>query len=453
MSHSDKIFKIAHISDLHLGKSLRSQDLAQDQSAVLEQIVEKIRALKLDLVVIAGDVFDRSIPSESAQTMFGWFMAELKRALPQNGRILVIPGNHDSPKRIAFAAELFESVGIHLVSEILLSPTLVLEKGGKRAAVWALPFVTHGTYSEFKRRLAEEGQVEAGCTETKNETISSMASRMESIIANLRPSIANQHTSESNLRPSIANITSQHPSESNLRPSEYNLNILVAHCYVRGAVLSESDIAFIGGTEAVPVSLFEAFDYVALGHLHKMQALSPKVWYSGAPMPMSFGDEGIEKGFLYVELEDGEPARIERVELKPLHVFKRVRASFAELMADSAFIDDDYVEVLLTDEEPVYDAFNRLALRFPNLMYVRQEAFEKRMGTEVEKVGDIATLMPPNGETSSLDDTGNLAGKSLHTTVLNDFISFTQRIFDEPPSQELLKAFEVLLRNAEEELS
>ena len=436
MSHSDKIFKIAHISDLHLGKSLRSQDLAQDQSAVLEQIVEKIRALKLDLVVIAGDVFDRSIPSESAQTMFGWFMAELKRALPQNGRILVIPGNHDSPKRIAFAAELFESVGIHLVSEILLSPTLVLEKGGKRAAVWALPFVTHGTYSEFKRRLAEEGQVEAGCTETISETISSMAGRMESIIANLRPSIANQH-----------------PSESNLRPSEYDLNILVAHCYVRGAVLSESDIAFIGGTEAVPVSLFEAFDYVALGHLHKMQALSPKVWYSGAPMPMSFGDEGIEKGFLYVELEDGEPARIERVELKPLHVFKRVRASFAELMADSAFIDDDYVEVLLTDEEPVYDAYNRLALRFPNLMYVRQEAFEKRMGTEVEKVGDIATLMPPNGETSSLDDTGNLAGKSLHTTVLNDFISFTQRIFDEPPSQELLKAFEVLLRNAEEELS
>jgi len=439
MSHSDKIFKIAHISDLHLGKILRSQDLVQDQAAILTQIVEKIRALKLDLVVIAGDVFDRSIPSESAQTMFGWFMAELKRALPQNGRILVIPGNHDSPKRIAFAAELFESVGIHLVSEILLSPTLVLEKGGKRAAVWALPFVTHGTYSEFKRRLAEEGQVEAGCTETISETISSMASRMESIIANLRPS--------------IANITSQHPSESNLRPSEYNLNILVAHCYVRGAVLSESDIAFIGGPEAVPVTLFEAFDYVALGHLHKMQALSPKVWYSGAPMPMSFGDEGIEKGFLYVELEDGEPARIERVELKPLHVFKRVRASFAELMADSAFIDDDYVEVLLTDEEPVYDAYNRLALRFPNLMYVRQEAFEKRMGTEVEKVGDIVTLMPPNGETSSLDDTGNLAGKSLHTTVLNDFISFTQRILDEPPSQELLKAFEVLLRNAEEELS
>ncbi len=436
MSHSDKIFKIAHISDLHLGKILRSQDLAQDQAAILAQIVEKIRALKLDLVVIAGDVFDRSIPSESAQTMFGWFMAELKRALPQNGRILVIPGNHDSPKRIAFAAELFESVGIHLVSEILLSPTLVLEKGGKRAAVWALPFVTHGTYSEFKRRLAEERQVEAGCTETISETISSMAGRMESIIANLRPSIANQH-----------------PSESNLRPSEYDLNILVAHCYVRGAVLSESDIAFIGGTEAVPVSLFEAFDYVALGHLHKMQALSPKVWYSGAPMPMSFGDEGIEKGFLYVKLEDGEPARIERVELKPLHVFKRVRASFAELMADSAFIDDDYVEVLLTDEEPVYDAFNRLALRFPNLIYMRQEAFEKRMGTEVEKVGDIATLMPPNGETSSLDDTGNLAGKSLHTTVLNDFISFTQRILDEPPSQELLKAFEVLLRNAEEELS
>ena len=418
MSCSDKIFKIAHISDLHLGKSLRSQDLAQDQSAALEQIVEKIRMLKLDLVVIAGDVFDRSIPSESTQTMFGWFMAKLKRVLPQNSRILVIPGNHDSPKRIAFAAELFEAVGIYLVSEILSSPTLVLEKGGKKAAVWALPFVTHGTYHEFKRRLAEEGKVEAGC----NEIISSMADRMESIIANLRP-------------------------------SEYDLNILVAHCYVRGAVLSESDIAFIGGTEAVPVSLFEGFDYVALGHLHRMQALSPKVWYSGAPMPMSFGDEGIEKGFLYVELEDGKQARIERIELEPLLVFKRVRGSFAELTAQSTFIEDDYVEVLLTDEEPVYDAFNRLALRFPNLMSVRQEVFEKRMGTEVEKVRDLATLIHPNEETSNPDAAGNLAGTSLHTAVLNDFISFTQGILDEPPSEELLKVFDTLLRNAEEELS
>jgi len=188
MPTTSKIFKLVHISDLHLGKSLRSQDLAEDQAYVLGQIVRQAEKLAPDLVIISGDVFDRSIPSESAQTMFGRFMADLRRALPGQARsalrgqarILVIPGNHDSPRRIAFAAELFEAVGIYLVSEVRLAPALVLEKGGKRAAVWALPFVTHGAYHEFRRNLPEGTPVDAPGD-------GSMAERMASIIANIRP--------------------------------------------------------------------------------------------------------------------------------------------------------------------------------------------------------------------------------------------------------------------------
>jgi len=146
MPSTDTIFKILHMSDLHLGKSLRAQDLAEDQAYVLGQIVRRAEELEPDLVIISGDVFDRSIPSEGAQTMFGRFMADLRRALlgqarstprdqarstPRDqARILVIPGNHDSPRRIAFAAELFEAVGIHLVSDIRLAPALVLERMG-----------------------------------------------------------------------------------------------------------------------------------------------------------------------------------------------------------------------------------------------------------------------------------------------------------------------------------
>ncbi|MEN6296803.1 MAG: exonuclease subunit SbcD, partial [Rectinema sp.] len=202
MPTTSKIFKLVHISDLHLGKSLRSQDLAEDQAYVLGQIVRQAERLAPDLVIISGDVFDRSIPSESAQTMFGRFMADLRRALPGQGRILVIPGNHDSPRRIAFAAELFEAVGIHLVSDVRLAPALVLERGGKRAAVWALPFVTHGAYHEFRRNLPEGTPVDAPGD-------GSMAERMASIIANIRPHFG-----------------------------EYDLNILAAHCYVRGAALT-----------------------------------------------------------------------------------------------------------------------------------------------------------------------------------------------------------------------
>jgi len=150
--NNDALFKILHIADLHLGKSLRSQDLAEDQRFMLNQIVSKVDEAQPDLIIIAGDVFDRSIPSEDAQTMFGQFMAEVRRALPHEGRIVVIPGNHDSPRRIAYAAELFEAVGIHVVGEVTAQPAVVLSKAATRAAVWALPFVTHGAYHEFKTR-------------------------------------------------------------------------------------------------------------------------------------------------------------------------------------------------------------------------------------------------------------------------------------------------------------
>jgi exonuclease SbcD len=422
MPTTSKIFKLVHISDLHLGKSLRSQDLAEDQAYVLGQIVRQAEKLAPDLVIISGDVFDRSIPSESAQTMFGRFMADLRRALPGQARsalrgqarILVIPGNHDSPRRIAFAAELFEAVGIYLVSEVRLAPALVLEKGGKRAAVWALPFVTHGAYHEFRRNLPEGTPVDAPGD-------GSMAERMASIIANIRPHFG-----------------------------EYDLNILAAHCYVRGAALTESDTAFIGGTEAVPASLFDAFDYVALGHLHRMQALSPKMWYSGAPMAMSFGDGGSEKGFLYTELGAKGPAKIVPVILEPLRAFRRVRGTFEQLTAESSTLDSDYVEVILTDADPVYNAFNELAARFPNLTSVRQEAFEKMAaGTGFDGLPvDEARLDTENRQALGLshEDT-------RHAAALRDFASFARCILEEPPPEEMMQAFESLLAEAEQELA
>jgi len=412
MPETDSIFKIIHISDLHLGKSLRSQDLSEDQAHALGQIVLQAERLKPDLVVVSGDVFDRSIPSEGAQTMFGRFMADLRRVLPGLSRILVIPGNHDSPRRVAFAAELFEAVGIHLVSDIKCEPSLVLEKGGKRTAVWALPFVTHGAYHEFLRNLPEGAPADALGG-------GSMAERMTGVLARLRSHF-----------------------------ESYDLNILAAHCYVMGAALSESDTSFIGGAEAVPASLFDNFDYVALGHLHRMQSLSSKVWYSGAPMAMSFGDGDREKGFLCVEL--GAEPKIEPVILKPLRAFRRVRGAFAELTAETAAPDSDYVEVVLTDANPVYDAFNALTARFPNLVSVRQEAFE-RMGAGTGPNGSIPEGMLSDTEGGQAPDLSQ--ARARHATVLRDFASFAWCVLEEPPQEELMKAFESLLAEAEQELA
>lgn len=414
MPENKTIFKILHISDLHLGKSLRSRDLSEDQAHILAQIVEQAASLEPDLVIVAGDVFDRSIPSESAQTLFGRFMAGLRRALPEQARILVIPGNHDSPRRVAFAAELFEAVGIHLVSDIRAEPALVLEKEERRAAVWALPFVTHGAYYEFLRGIgparAENGDGGAALVADSAPNDGSMAGRMERVIAEMRPHFG-----------------------------DYDMNILAAHCYVRGATLTESeDSAFVGGTDAVPASVFDGFDYVALGHLHRRQSISSSIWYSGAPMAMSFGDGCGERGCLYAELDPGHVVDIQPITLVSLRQFKRLRGGFEELMKAASDIDTDYIEAVLTDDNPVYGAFKALsATKYPNLMSVRQEVYER--AAEATALGKGA-----EGRARGLS-----RESSRRAAAIEDFVSFSDCILGESPSEDLLRDFETLLEEVE----
>ena len=436
MPPTDKIFRILHISDLHLGKSLRSRDLSEDQAHTLEKIVAAAQSERPDLVLVAGDVFDRSIPSEVAQTMFGRFMADLRNALATEAKILIIPGNHDSPRRVAFAAELFETVGIHLVSEIRTKPAIVLEKAGSRLAVWALPFVTHGLYHEFKRRASSSEHQYATASssiETNIESASdapeplavsdgSMASRLEELIAAFRPHFA-----------------------------EFDANIIVAHCYVRGASLSESDTDFLGGSEAVPVSLFDDFDYTALGHLHRQQRLSRSVWYAGAPMAMSFGDGDGEKGVLSVELEGGRRTpRVTPISIEPIRKFRRVRGSFAELSAASEPGDSDYIEVVLTDENPVYNAFNGLSTRFPNLMSVRQEAFEK-LARRLDREGDSATERGAMGKRMEDSEHPLDHAQTLREIVIEDFQSFCGFVLNGEVPKELSDRFTSLFEAEERE--
>ncbi len=444
MSSANNIFRILHMSDLHLGKSLRSKDLSEDQAHALEQIVAATRSMQPDLVLIAGDVFDRSIPSEVAQTMFGRFMADLRRALAPDAKILVIPGNHDSPRRVAFAAELFEAVGIHLVSEVKLEPALILEKGGARLAVWALPFVTHGLFNEFRRRLAESAQQNHVSSLSIEKSAGSKAeSSTEGSIDTHEPRAASEGSMASRLAELIAAF----------RPhfAEFDINIIAAHCYVRGASLSESDTDFLGGSEAVPASLFDDFDYAALGHLHRQQKLSASVWYAGAPLAMSFGDGEGEKGILSVELEPGYRApRVTPISIDPLRKFRRVRGSFAELTAVSDPGDSDYIEVVLTDENPVYNAFNGLLERFQNLMSVRQEAFEKLV-RGIEFNGDRSVdqyLLDKEGNESN---TANDHAQNSHEIVLKDFQSFCSFILNGEAPEELNTRFASLLTGEEGE--
>jgi len=399
------LFKILHMSDLHLGKSLKSHDLDEDHAHVLAQIVLSAERVQPDLVLICGDIFDRSIPTEGAQTLFGRFMADLRRALPRQAHILVIPGNHDSARRVAYASELFESVGIHLVSKIGLEPALVLEKEERRAAIWAIPFLTFGAYHEF-RRIVGLAQAEAGAG-------SALPARMAEVLGHIDG-----------------------------RVEAYDLNIGVAHCYVHGAALTESDSAFIGGTEAVPSDLFSSFDYVAMGHLHRMQELSPGMWYSGAPLPMSFGD-GDKKGVLLVELGvDGEEneRQVHPLFLEPLRRFRRIRGSFDELMArgiEESPPVQDYIEALLTDVMMIPNAMERLRTVYPNMLGIRYEAFENVQGFLKEAGSDP-------------DETAGPASRQARS-IRDDFFSFASYIFDGKVPEDLMDDFDALCIRSEDQ--
>lgn len=411
------LFKMLHMSDLHLGKSLKSHDLEEDQAHVLAQIVQTAERVQPDAVLICGDIFDRSIPTEGAQSLFGRFMADLRRALSPQAHILVIPGNHDSARRVAYASELFESVGIHLVSRIGLEPALVLEKEERRAAFWAIPFPTFGAYHEF-RRSAALAEAEAG-------TGSALPARMAEVLGRIDG-----------------------------RLEAYDINIGLAHCFVRGAALTESDSAFIGGTEAVPPDLFSSFDYVALGHLHRMQELSPRMWYSGAPLPMSFGDRD-RKGVLLVELKvNGEEDEREirpkmlhevRVEvrpllLEPLHRFCRIRGSFDDLMArgiEESPPVQDYIEALLTDAMMVPNAMERLRTVYPNILGIRYEAFENAQG-----------FLQESGIHQG--ETADPALRQAHS-IRDDFSAFASFVFDGKLPEGLMDDFDALCSRPEEE--
>lgn len=353
--------------------------------AALGVLVER----RVDLFLVAGDIYDRSIPQPEAIELFDAFLNRAADALP--GLVTVaIPGNHDSAARLSFGSALLAKAGFHLRTraEDSRSP-VVVRKGEERLLVWAIPFL------------------EAGALEAE--------------IGRIRPL---------------------------LDPAAPNL--LLAHCFASGGSPSESERGFIGTAEEVPASLFEGFDYAALGHLHRRQAAGPFARYPGSPLAYSFSEAEAspEKGFLLVELgadlPPGAPGPFAEtfVPLPPLHRLRRLEGSFAELSAPGAFPEarGDFVEARLTDPLPVLDPADPLKANFPNLVAVRQAAFERPSPAAGPDAG-------PAGEGVEATDK---AGERDGEAVLSDFRSFYGKMRGEGPSAETEALFAGLLKEAED---
>jgi exonuclease SbcD len=337
---------LAHLSDLHLGKRLHEYSLLEDQAYILTQILEVLRDRMVDGVILAGDVYDKSIPSADAVQLFDDFLTGLARLeVP----VFVISGNHDSPERIAYGARLLNSHRIYLspVFRGMMEP-VVLEDEFGLVAIHLMPFVKPATV----RKTYPEEEIH-----TYNDGVKTVVGRM-AIDPTLR-------------------------------------NILIAHQFVTGSLRCESEDISVGGVDNVDGATFAPFDYVALGHLHSPQWVGGALArYCGTPLKYSVSEADHQKSMTLIHLGPKGQTTVEEVPYKPLRNLRKIRGTYMELTAKEHYKDtqtDDFIFATLTDEHDVMDALAKLRTIYPNMIGLEYDNTRTRthqavgLPTEVDK--------------------------------------------------------------------
>lgn len=353
--------KFVHLSDLHLGKRVNEFSMIEDQAYILKKILGIIREEKPDAVLIAGDVYDKSVPSVEAVGLFDDFLKQLAR---QKVEVLIISGNHDSPERLAFAAELIELSGIHI------APVY-------RGRVCPVSFYDdYGTVNIYMLPFIKPAHVRAIYPEE----------RIESYTDALR--VAVSHMDGFNAQKGL-NVQENHESSR---------NILLTHQFVTGAVRSESEEISVGCSDNVDASVFAAFDYVALGHIHGPQSVGREsIRYCGTPLKYSFSEAGHHKSVTVVEMKEKGNLQIRTVDLVPIHDLREVKGSYEALTSKKNYEGtalEDYLHITLTDEEDVLDAVGKLRVIYPNLMKLDYDNRRTRENREIAGVEDGEAKTP-----------------------------------------------------------
>ena len=316
--------KFLHLADLHLGKRVNGFSMLEDQAHILRQILAILDDAQPDGVLIAGDVYDKSVPSVEAVELLDDFLTELRaRGVP----VLLISGNHDSPERLAFGGRVMDSCGIHIspVYDGALAPVTLQDAFGP-VHVWLLPFVKPA----HVRRWFPDADIES-YTDAVAEAIAHM------------------------------------DIDTAAR------NVLVTHQFVTGGTRSGSEELSVGGTDNVDSGVFAPFDYVALGHLHGAQHIGREtIRYAGSPLKYSFSEARQHKSVTVVTLGEKGDVQVRTVALTPLRELREIRGSYDELTARSFYehttYRSDYLHLILTDEQDVFDAMSRLRTIYPYLM-------------------------------------------------------------------------------------
>lgn len=321
--------RFLHTSDWHIGRTFHNVSLLQDQAHILDKILEVAIAEKVDAILVAGDIYDRSIPPATAVALLDNIINRIINQL--NIPLIIIPGNHDSAQRLGFAAKQLQHCGLHILGELDDKPqSVVLSDEYGEVAFWGMPYADPAQVrSAFQIPVQEHDQG----------------------IAVLAEKITQQFVSGQR-------------------------NVVLSHCFIDGASESESERPLsIGGADRVSWQHFSAFDYVALGHLHGRQFKGREcIRYSGSPLKYSFSEEKHIKSVVIVELLPDQEAKIDQVVLEPLRDMRSISGALDEILARGLNDPnrDDYVLVKLTDTHAILDVMGKLREVYPNILHLER---------------------------------------------------------------------------------
>lgn len=342
--------KLIHLSDLHLGKRVNEFSMMEDQKYILEEILKIALEERPEGVIIAGDVYDRPVPPAEAVELFDEFLFRLSE---QRLKVFIISGNHDSPERLAFGSRLISGSGVYLAPVYTgrVEPVVLRDEYGP-VKIFLLPFLKP---VHVKRCFPEE-------------EIGSYTDALQKAVEELP-----------------------------LCPKERN--VLVTHQFVAGAGRCDSEELSLGGSDAVDVSAFDPFDYVALGHLHNPQKAGKEtVRYCGTPLKYSFSEAAHGKSVTVVELGEKGSVSVRTVPLHPLHDMKEIRGSYEALTLRDYYEGkawrEDYLHITLTDEEDIPDAVRKLQVIYPNLMKLDYDNRRTRTRSELIREAEAEKKTP-----------------------------------------------------------
>ncbi len=341
--------RFLHLADLHIGKRVNGFSMIEDQKFVFEQVYDVIENENIDGIIMAGDIYDKPVPSAEAVKLFDEM---LTRLVSINLPIFVISGNHDSAERIGFGSDILSAAKVYM-SRVYNGnlQKIELEDDYGKINVYLLPFIKPATVKNIYKEAEIKDYDDA-----------------------------------------LEYVLSQEKIDKTKR------NVIVSHQFVTGALRSESEEVSVGGLDNVSVENYEAFDYVALGHIHRAQQMGREsARYAGTLLKYSFSEEKHNKSMTIVDLKEKGNIEIKEIPVKPLHDLKTIKGKFSKITSEEFYKElkkEDYYRAVLTDEDDILNAIGKLKSIYPNLMSMEYDNTRTRSYSVVDNVETGETKSP-----------------------------------------------------------